>query len=299
MLDWKDALSYREHMVIGLRDTLAFYIINPIIFAIISWVNKDSSPFALWHFSLLFAFFSCELYLVATPERPELLRMLLPHHTVHDMVLLFHQMYTSLVMASRQIFPLLASVSGNSVPQEPRTLQEAKVVIEQLANQMDQLGVLASGMTLASSQALAGDLMPLRSASVSKASTLPEAAEAIAAKNANQSPSARLNALEDTYVHLVGQRLILDRLQTREDLQDLRLFGQKRAEDQRLTNDQSQGEAAAAQTTQSRPDDNTQNGVAKSTALPNGSNGSVPQETATAQRDLSAANGKAPQSDPK
>lgn len=155
VLDWKDALSYREHMVIGLRETFAFYIINPIIFAVISWLHKDGSPFALWHFSLLFAFFSSELYLITSPERPALVQALLPKHTTHDLVLLFHQMYTALIMAARQVFPLLSSVGGGSAGPEPRNLKEAQALIAQMANQMEQLSALSNGMTLTSKQALA------------------------------------------------------------------------------------------------------------------------------------------------
>lgn len=205
-------------MVTGLRETFGFWVVNPVIFAFISWLHKDVSPFSLWHLTLLFALFSTELYIITIPDRPFLQKFLLPKHTTRDVVLLIHQTYTSLVMAARQVFPLLSLVGGETAS-DPRNLKEAQAVIERMATQIEQLQGVSQGMTLGSHQALGRSLQPFQSAAISTARTLPEAAEA--ASQRGQSKDSPMSNLQDTYVHLISERLTLDAMRHREDFQKM------------------------------------------------------------------------------
>lgn len=149
VLDWRGALTVREYMVVGLRESLLFWLVNSAIFAVLSWLNgagKAASPWSYWHLTLLASLASLELYLITTPTRPRLVRRFLPRHTSGDVVAVLRQTYTSTIMAMRQILPLLVGEAGGSGGGEIKTLVEANKFIEALAGEMDKLGVGAVTM---------------------------------------------------------------------------------------------------------------------------------------------------------
>lgn len=155
VLDWKDALTYREHMVIGLREAIAFYIVNPAIFIFISWLHGDKTFWSFWHLSCLLTMASLELSLVTAPVRPLWMQRLLPRHTVHEVVLLLHQMYTSSTMAARQLLPYMPTFDeGDGIAGKPKTLEEAQQFIDQMAREMEILSGLAMQMQRNGDQAL-------------------------------------------------------------------------------------------------------------------------------------------------
>ncbi|CAO1636020.1 unnamed protein product [Sympodiomycopsis kandeliae] len=220
VLTWKDAQSYREHVVVGLRQSIMFYIVNPLIFIIISWFQKDGSSSSFWHFSLVFFLVSSELYMITAPDRPQLLKTLLPGHTVNEVILLYHQMYMSLTMAARQLYPLLAPAVGE-LSTEPRNFKEAQAHIERMTGQMEQIGVLSGGLNAATQRAYIHDLEPLRPQALSTAATLPIAAQT-AASGVPANTGQRSSRMEEAYVHLVGQAMLIDALKAGEHYEELR-----------------------------------------------------------------------------
>lgn len=132
-------------MVVGLRSTLMFYIVNPTIFVVISWLSSDHSAFSYWHFTLLFTLVITEVYIITQPSRPALLELLMPRLTVHDTVLMLHQMYTSSTMAVRQLLPFLSS-PVDQLSQGPKNLKEAHVFLNTLAGEMLKLREMANSI---------------------------------------------------------------------------------------------------------------------------------------------------------
>lgn len=41
ILDWKDAITMRDYFVQGLQNSIFFYIINPIVFGFMHWINSE------------------------------------------------------------------------------------------------------------------------------------------------------------------------------------------------------------------------------------------------------------------
>lgn len=251
VLDWRDALSYREHMVVGLRDSLIFYSVNAIIYTLVSWFQKDRSPFSFWHITLLFFLISCEVLLITRPLRPSVLQILLPGHTQRDVVLLFHQLYTSATMAVRQLLPFLPAMVTSVQPSGPQTLQDASTILRSVATELNKLSVNAAAMRLSSDCALASDIKPFARQARLGPATITQAAEQAAkvAKKAAKSEPAENGDLcagdkadkpvpatwsrhEDAYVELVAQSLICQSLKSSPQvLQAIRDDGPKRASD--------------------------------------------------------------------
>lgn len=242
MLDWKDALSYREHMTIGLRETVSFYLLNYLVVAVISWFHKDWLPFSFWHLAFLLALISVELRLLTAPTRPWLFHTLFPRHTQRDIVLLLHQSYTSLTMAARQLIPYL-SVFSDSPQQGPRTLQDAQKILQSLEKEVKRLHNTSITMCYSSDRALAADIRPLQANPQNGLATLTQTAQATAQiteqpavgspdstkVDDQQRPYATIerkeSALREAYVELTSRNIIATSLMARpEARQGLRKF---------------------------------------------------------------------------
>ncbi|CAO1621439.1 unnamed protein product [Parajaminaea phylloscopi] len=235
VLDWKDALSYREHMVIGVRDSVVFYVANYLVLGVIAWFHKDSSPLSFWHITLLLALVSAEMKLLISPSRPWLLQTLLPHYTQRDVVVLFHQMYTSCTMAARQVLPYLSSsVSGGPTP-TAATPEDAQRIVSSLTREVEKLQTSITALRLSTERTLASDIRPLQGEPTSGCDTRSEAARDIAnastakAKGRSEgdgngevpSGNEKLTSLEDAYVHLVSRSLISESLLTRPEFREV------------------------------------------------------------------------------
>jgi hypothetical protein len=120
-----------------------FWIINPIIYLIVSWLSSDKSAFSYWHFTFLFTLAVTEVHIISQPSRPAVLQLLMPRLTVHDTVLVLHQVYTTSTMAVRQLLPFLSSPL-EQLSQGPKTLKEAQIFLDTLAGEMLKLTEVAN-----------------------------------------------------------------------------------------------------------------------------------------------------------
>jgi hypothetical protein len=41
VLNWKDAITVREYYVEGITNSLAFYVVNPVVFGVLHWMNGE------------------------------------------------------------------------------------------------------------------------------------------------------------------------------------------------------------------------------------------------------------------
>ncbi|PWN48743.1 DnaJ-domain-containing protein [Violaceomyces palustris] len=118
VLDWRDAISLREHMIKGLKSSIGFYIVNPIVYAIINYFgggNKGGSDF--WRLALLFSMLSLELHLLLSQNYPFLPRILLPRTTIHQFISVLHEVFTITLLASQQLGPVLKSLDRHALDQ--------------------------------------------------------------------------------------------------------------------------------------------------------------------------------------
>ncbi|PWN31080.1 hypothetical protein BDZ90DRAFT_33370 [Jaminaea rosea] len=229
VLDWRGALTVREYMVIGLRESLLWWVVNSAIFAVLSWLNglggaaagRAASPWSYWHLALLASLASAELFLVTAPARPPLLRQLLPRHTVGDLVAVLRQTYTSTIMAMRQILPLLGDVSPGVG--EIKTLAEAHKFIEALAGEMDKLGVGALQMREQSDAVLRAEMEPFHALGHVEATSSSSA-------SGGGATLRQRSDLERSFVDLMSQQLIDRSLQASPEVQ--RAIGERRAQEQ-------------------------------------------------------------------
>ncbi len=103
IVDWKDCESARDFMRHGLMGLVAFYTINPALYALFGYVNGNSSGVSFWRLSTLFALFAFELSLLVSPEYPTWLTLLFPNTTIYDLLQLAHGLFVNFFFASLQL----------------------------------------------------------------------------------------------------------------------------------------------------------------------------------------------------
>lgn len=129
-----DTITEREYFSKGVTHSLSFYIINPLIFGAMNWLNGEAvftfvspltppsfvrrmplttAPPIQWRTALLVLLFTLEVSLITAPASPPaLVRVLLPTQTVHDLVGCLHTAFIAVNLASRHIGSLLPPLGG-------------------------------------------------------------------------------------------------------------------------------------------------------------------------------------------
>lgn len=101
--DWKDCDSSRDYMRRGLMGLVAFYTINPAMYALFGWLNSRADGISFWRLATLFSLLSFELSLLVSPVPPLWLSIILPNTTIYDLRNLLHGLFVNFFFASLQL----------------------------------------------------------------------------------------------------------------------------------------------------------------------------------------------------
>ncbi|CDS01230.1 hypothetical protein, partial [Sporisorium scitamineum] len=106
VVEWKDCESSRDFMRRGLTSLVAFYTINPAMYAAVGYISSSgtrSDGLSFWRLACLFSLLAFELRLLVSPEYPTWLTLLLPNTTIHDVRQLAHSLFVNFFFASLQL----------------------------------------------------------------------------------------------------------------------------------------------------------------------------------------------------
>ncbi|SPO32474.1 uncharacterized protein UTRI_04218 [Ustilago trichophora] len=102
--EWKDCESPRDFMRRGLMGLVAFYTINPAMYALFGYINgSKSNGISFWRLAGLFALLAAELSTIVSPDYPTWLAVLMPNTTIHDVRELSHSLFVNFFFASMQL----------------------------------------------------------------------------------------------------------------------------------------------------------------------------------------------------
>jgi hypothetical protein len=202
IVHWRDVITEREYMGVGLRESIPYYVINAAVFAFINWMNGEAATgfvsgadhvapgctltLRQWRLTLFLVLFSFEAALLLNPTR------LLPIPRFQQIAFL-HQLFISLTLAGRQLFPLLPHlglVPALGTKFGHRSEQETRNDLEELREAVVNLQRVAYATKLEATRAVGEELAPFRPAERPSAATLRQAAEAACAARGQPKPPA-------------------------------------------------------------------------------------------------------------
>lgn len=167
--DWKECETPREFMRKGLTGLVAFYTINPAMYAIFGYLNSRSDGVSFWRLTSLFALLSLELTILISPDYPVWLAILMPNTTIHDFLTLAHSLFLNFFFASLQ---LSAALDVLEYGEESGPARDAKAKTETIKRNMDivrlksqSIDKAAEVITQSFMHSLAAEMRPFRSVS--------------------------------------------------------------------------------------------------------------------------------------
>ncbi|UZJ54837.1 hypothetical protein CBS101457_004157 [Exobasidium rhododendri] len=209
VMNWTDAITVREFFVQGIQNSVAFYIINPVMFGFMHWMSSERIM-NFWQFSILSLLFSLEMSLVLSPGRPFSFFILPQCITQQNVISALHTTYIALNLASSQLYNLLPVPKGEMSKWQNRSfdkdINEMKQDLQGFRLAMKRLEVHWRGVEVESSRALAFE--PAPKASVQ---TVQDAAS-VAASSRNTSKERQPSPAEETYIHLLSKLIFRARM---------------------------------------------------------------------------------------
>lgn len=167
--DWKECETPREFMRKGLTGLVAFYTINPAMYALFGYLNSRSDGVSFWRLASLFSLLSLELTVLISPDYPVWLAILMPNTTIHDFLTLAHSLFLNFFFASLQ---LSAALDVLEYGEESGPARDAKAKTETIKRNMDivrlksqSIDKAAEVITQSFMHSLAAEMRPFRSAS--------------------------------------------------------------------------------------------------------------------------------------
>lgn len=164
--DWKDCESARDFMRRGLTSLVAFYTINPAMYAIFGYTNGSQSGISFWRLACLFALLAVELSMLVSPEYPMWLAVVLPNTTIYDVRQLGHALFVNFFFASLQLSAALDVLEYGEEGAPPRDRASKGARMEK---QFDAVRVKAQSVNQAAElvakgalQSFASELRPFR-----------------------------------------------------------------------------------------------------------------------------------------
>ncbi|CEH13695.1 Molecular chaperone (DnaJ superfamily) [Ceraceosorus bombacis] len=220
VIAWEKLYTVREHMGQGFQEALPYYVLQPAILSFINWLNGDGF-IDFWRATLFMLMASSELYLCALPERPALLVRLLPNTTQAEVVSFMHELFLSVMLASKQIAPLipkLGIIPSNIPRYGKRTNEETQRDLQELDSVMVRLAQLAEVTRGESQRGVAASLEPLRPSQRPSAQTLQQAAQEAAKAGAPPRPKGAFlirepSQVEQTWMHLFAREVFRKRVE--------------------------------------------------------------------------------------
>ncbi|TKY84496.1 hypothetical protein EX895_006397 [Sporisorium graminicola] len=169
VVDWKDCESSRDFMRRGLTGLVAFYTINPLLYAAVGYISSSgtrSDGLSFWRLACLFSLLAFELQLLISPEPPTWLTLLLPNTTIADVRQLAHSLFVNFFFASLQLSAALdvLEYGQDGAPARDRN-SKALLAERQLAaiqGRAQGLDAAAQAIKARMLQSLALELRPLR-----------------------------------------------------------------------------------------------------------------------------------------
>ncbi|SPO27742.1 uncharacterized protein UTRI_04218_B [Ustilago trichophora] len=133
--EWKDCESPRDFMRRGLLGLVAFYTINPAMYALFGYLNGSrSNGISFWRLSGLFALLAAELSTIVSPDYPTWLAVLMPNTTIHDVRELSHSLFVNFFFASLQ---LCATLDVLEYGEEGAPARDGKSKVARAERQME------------------------------------------------------------------------------------------------------------------------------------------------------------------
>ncbi|CAD6887192.1 unnamed protein product [Tilletia controversa] len=217
VLDWREPKTLREYMQHGFKESILFYVFNPLFHSVLIWIH-GSRVDSYWRFCHPLATAAIEYYVLSRPVRPKLLANLFPLMTPREYVTILHHFYTALIMAFAQLGPLFPPRQyGPANAAEKQQLEEAALALSEGIKMLSRAAEAEAGGLLVK------ELEPFRASTKPSAKTLPEAAASAAAIHAasksgktttssESGPTALTNA-QQTWIKLLADRIFYLRLE--------------------------------------------------------------------------------------
>ncbi|EST09442.1 DnaJ [Kalmanozyma brasiliensis GHG001] len=167
--EWKDCESARDYMRRGLMSLVAFYTINPAMYALFGYFSSSgtrSDGISFWRLVCLFSLLAFEVCLLISPEYPTWMTILLPNTTVFDVRQLSHSLFVNFFFASLQLSAALDVLEYGDEGAPARDEKTKKILAER---QMAAIRVKAQSLDQAAQmvrvemmRAFAREVGPLR-----------------------------------------------------------------------------------------------------------------------------------------
>ncbi|KAK0545111.1 hypothetical protein OC846_005017 [Tilletia horrida] len=226
VLDWRTPKTLREYMLHGFKESILFYVFNPLFHSILIWIHGVKVD-GYWRFAHPVATAAIEYYLLSRPVRPAFLARLFPLMTPYEYTVVLHHFYTSIIMAFAQLGPLFPPRQyGPSSAAEKKQLEEAALSLSEGIKMLSKAAEAEAGGLLVK------ELEPFRAASKASASTLQEAAATAAASHSatkqkkplpdlNGGQQQALTNAQQTWVQLLADRIFFLRLEAAPAVREL------------------------------------------------------------------------------
>lgn len=164
--DWSECESQRDFLRRGLTGMVAFYTINPAMYAIFGYFNgAGASGVSFWRLASLLSMLALELCLLVSPDYPTWMSLLLPNTTIFDIRQLLRSLFVNFFFASIQLSAALDVLEYADSPplrnsaDRARTAEAHLTAIRARAQALDKISeALKTGML----QSLASELRPFR-----------------------------------------------------------------------------------------------------------------------------------------
>ncbi|SJX63662.1 uncharacterized protein SRS1_14412 [Sporisorium reilianum f. sp. reilianum] len=164
--EWKDCESARDYVRRGLAGLVAFYTVNPAMYAAVGYMNGTKNALSFWRLACLFALLAAELQLLIAPEHPAWLSLLLPSATIHDVRNVAHALFVNYFFASLQLSAALDVLEYGEHGAPARDGKSRAVLVERqmqaVRARAQVLDAAAEAVRARMVQALAVELRPLR-----------------------------------------------------------------------------------------------------------------------------------------
>lgn len=123
----------RDYLHHGLLQLVSFYTINPLLYAIVGWINGRNDGISFWRLSTLFSLLAFELCLLISPEPPFWISLLFPGRTIFEVRHYSHSLFVNWFFASLQLSTALDVLEYGDTAMIERRRSKAEVKEAQLA----------------------------------------------------------------------------------------------------------------------------------------------------------------------
>ena len=164
--EWKDCDSTRDFMRRGLLGLVAFYTVNPAMYALFGFINGGRSDgLSFWRLACLFTLLAGELSLLVAPEYPTWMA-LLPNTTIHDVRQLAHALFVNFFFASLQLSNALDVLEYGEQGPPARDAKSkalrAQIQLEALSERVQAVAQTAEMAKVGMVHSFARELRPFR-----------------------------------------------------------------------------------------------------------------------------------------